>query len=176
MWVCFIDVNGVVFSFQKVCHRGSSHAINETLLQPWVEMVKIRAFLRYWGPLCGYAGLIFYLSSQPHPEEKLGTFIKLFSDKVLHGVEYAVFAALCYRAIQGGGPASWRPYAIPSAILLASLYGVSDEIHQAFVPFRDSSVYDWVADTVGAVLGAMIMHRFLSQWLIKSQPEVLREP
>lgn len=132
--------------------------------------------LRYWGPLCGYAGLIFYLSSQPHPEEKLGTFITLFSDKVLHGVEYAVFAALCYRAIQGDGLASWRPYAIPSAIVLASLYGMSDEIHQAFVPFRDSSVYDWVADTVGAALGAMVMHRLFNQRVVASQPDVLREP
>ena len=25
-------------------------------------------FLRYWGPVCGYAGLIFYLSAQSHPE------------------------------------------------------------------------------------------------------------
>ncbi len=132
--------------------------------------------LRYWGPVCGYAGLIFYLSSQPHPEEKLPMFIKLFSDKVLHGVEYAVFAALCYRAIQGSGPDSWRPYAIPVAIFLASLYGVSDEVHQAFVPFRDSSGYDWIADTVGATFGAIIIRRFLSHRSARSFPEALREP
>ena len=37
---------------------------------------------------------------------------------------------------------------------LASLYGATDEFHQSFVPGRDSDVLDWVADTLGAALGA----------------------
>ncbi|MBX3332161.1 MAG: VanZ family protein [Nitrospira sp.] len=118
--------------------------------------------LRYWGPVCGYAALIFYLSSQPHPETHV-PFVTLFSDKVLHVVEYAVLGALCYRAIRGSGNASWRQQAIPAAILLTSLYGVSDEVHQAFVPFRDSSWLDWLADTIGAVVGVVGINRF-SPW------------
>ena len=59
-------------------------------------------WFRYWGPLCGYAGLIFYLSSQPHPEADLPSFVGLFSDKVLHGIEYAVFGGLCYVALRWG--------------------------------------------------------------------------
>jgi VanZ family protein len=130
-------------------------------------------FLRYWGPVCGYAGLIFYLSAQPHPEEHV-PFVTHFSDKVLHAVEYAVFGALCYRAFCGSGYDAWRQQAIPAAILLASLYGVSDEVHQAFVPFRDSNWLDWVADTVGAVIGVTVMHRVLSLRPVGSIPEVLR--
>jgi VanZ family protein len=41
------------------------------------------------------------------------------------------------------------------AIVTASLYGMTDEAHQLFVPFRESSWLDWLADTVGAVIGAM---------------------
>ncbi len=130
-------------------------------------------FLRYWGPVCGYAGLIFYLSAQPHPEEHL-PFVTHFSDKVLHAVEYAVLGALCYRALRGSGNDVWRQQAISAAILLASLYGVSDEVHQAFVPFRDSNWLDWVADTVGAVIGVTVMHRVLSLRPVGSIPEVLR--
>lgn len=130
-------------------------------------------FLRYWGPVCGYAGLIFYLSAQPHPEEHV-PFVTHFSDKVLHAVEYAVFGALCYRALCASGLDVWRQQAIPAAILLASLYGVSDEVHQAFVPFRDSNWLDWVADTVGAVIGVTVMHRVLSLRPVGSIPEVLR--
>jgi VanZ family protein len=127
-------------------------------------------FLRYWGPVCGYAGLIFYLSAQPHPETHL-PFVTHFSDKVLHVIEYAVLGALCYRAIRGSGNDSWRQQAIPAAILLASLYGVSDEVHQAFVPFREPSWLDWLADTVGAALGVAAMRRLLSVRQVSSIPE-----
>jgi VanZ family protein len=41
------------------------------------------------------------------------------------------------------------------AIVTASLYGMTDEAHQLFVPFRESSWLDWLADAVGAVIGAM---------------------
>jgi VanZ family protein len=130
-------------------------------------------FLRYWGPVCGYAGLIFYLSAQAHPEEHV-PFVMHFSDKVLHAVEYAVFGALCYRALCRSGQDTWRQQAIPAAILLASLYGVSDEVHQAFVPFRDANWLDWVADTIGAAIGVTAMHRMLSLRPAGSIPEALR--
>lgn len=127
-------------------------------------------FLRYWGPVCGYAGLIFFLSAQPHPETHL-PFVTHFSDKVLHTVEYAVLGALCYRALRGSGNGSWSRQAIPAAILLASLYGISDEVHQAFVPFRDSNWLDWLADTVGAALGVTAMHWVLNLRPVGSIPE-----
>lgn len=133
----------------------------------------MRTFFRYWGPVCGYAGLIFYLSSLPHPEEKLPTIVAFFSDKVLHAVEYAVLGALCYRAIRGSGHDSWKQRAMPVAILLASLYGVSDEVHQAFVPFRNSSWLDWLADTIGAALGVTALHRAWSLRPVSSIPEAL---
>lgn len=111
-------------------------------------------FLRYWGPACGYAGLIFYLSSQSHPEEDLPSLFTLLSDKILHAVEYAGLGGLCYRAFRWGTNESWAQQAVLLATLTASLYGISDEVHQWFVPFRESSWQDWVADTIGAAMGA----------------------
>jgi VanZ family protein len=131
-------------------------------------------FLRYWGPVCGYAGIIFYFSSLSHPEEDL-PFVGHFSDKVLHAVEYAVLGALCLRAFHGTLHVSWRQWATPMAVVLASLYGASDEIHQSFVPFRYSHVLDWVADTVGAVIGVVTMCWMLSLWPVNSVPEALHE-
>lgn len=129
-------------------------------------------FLRYWGPVCGYAGLIFYLSDQSHPETHV-PFVSYFSDKVVHAVAYAVLGALSYRALRASPNGWWRQRAIPAAILLASLYGISDEVHQSFVPFRDSSWLDWVADTVGAALGVAVMHRVSSLRPVTSIPEAL---
>lgn len=134
-------------------------------------------FFRYWGPVCGYAGLIFYLSSQPHPEQDLPSFFSFFSDKVsdkvLHAVEYAVLGGLCYRAFRWGTNGWWRDWAVPLAVLLASLYGISDEVHQSFVPFRDPGWHDWLADTMGATIGAVAMRRMLSLRPPYSTPEAL---
>jgi VanZ family protein len=119
-------------------------------------------------PVCAYAGLIFYLSSQPHPEEELPSFVMSFSDKVLHLVEYAVLGGLCYRALRRGTNGSWANAAFPLAVLFASLYGISDEVHQSFVPFRDSSWLDWVADTIGATIGVAVMSRLDHLWPVSS--------
>ena len=40
------------------------------------------------------------------------------------------------------------------ALSIASAYAASDEWHQSFVAGRDSDLFDWVADSIGAVLGA----------------------
>lgn len=131
-------------------------------------------FFRYWAPVCGYAGLIFYLSAQSHPEQDLPLFIDLFSDRVLHAVEYAGLGGLCYRAFRWGTNGVWRERAVPLAILLAALYGVSDELHQWFVPFRDASWQDWLADTVGASLGAIILARLPTQRPLSSAADMGR--
>ena len=112
--------------------------------------------LVYWGPVVGYAGMVFFLSAQSHLEEQLPSFLlEEVSDKVLHAVEYSILSLLCYRAFRwAAGPAVARQ-AIVLAIVTASVYGLTDEVHQLFVPFRESSWQDWLADTIGAVIGAM---------------------
>jgi len=112
--------------------------------------------LWYWAPVVGYAGLIFFLSAQSHPEEQLPSFLlKGVSDKVLHAVEYAMLALLCYRAFRwAAGPVVARQ-AVVLAIVTASVFGLTDEVHQLFVPLRDASWQDWLADTVGATLAAV---------------------
>jgi hypothetical protein len=112
--------------------------------------------LWYWVPVVLYAGTIFYLSSQSHPEDQLPLFLlKGVSDKVLHAVEYGILALFCYRAFRwAAGPVVARQ-AVVLAIVTASVFGLTDEVHQLFVPFRESSWQDWLADTAGAVIGAM---------------------
>ena len=109
----------------------------------------------YWLPVVLYAGAIFFWSSQSHPEEQLPSFLlKDVSDKVLHAVEYGILAVLCYRAFRwAAGPVVARQ-AVVLAIVTASVFGLTDEVHQAFVPLRESSWQDWLADTIGATIGA----------------------
>ncbi len=111
--------------------------------------------LWYWVPVVLYAGVIFYFSAQSHPDDGLPSFLfEEISDKVLHAVEYAGLAALCYRAFRWGVTGQAASRALIFAIVAASLYGVTDEVHQLFVPFRESGWQDWLADTIGAIIGA----------------------
>jgi VanZ family protein len=94
--------------------------------------------------------LVFYLSSQPAP---LPDLTGRLSDKLLHVLEYAALAWLFCRALVGEGLRSTP--ALGFAMLLASLYGASDEWHQRYVPERTFEITDWMADTVGAAAGAV---------------------
>ena len=108
----------------------------------------------YWLPVAAYAGFIFYLSSQSHPEELLPSLVRELSDQVLHLIEYSVLGMLCYRAFRHAAGVWAARYALLLAVLTSSGYGLTDEVHQAFVPFRDASGWDVLMDTIGSAVGA----------------------
>ncbi len=118
--------------------------------------------LRYWLPVVAYAGLIFYLSSLSEPEEYVPSLLAELGDKVLHAVEYGMLGALCYRAFRHGANAWAARYAWHLAILAAAAYGMTDEVHQAFVPLRDADVRDFLMDAIGAAIGATVW-----RWIVK---------
>ena len=95
--------------------------------------------------------LIFYSSSQPDPAPAL---THVVWDKGLHVVGYALLALLFARALRREG-AGWLA-TTTAAIVFTSLYGASDEWHQLFTPLRDSNIGDWLADTLGAAIGALV--------------------
>ena len=49
------------------------------------------------------------------------------------------------------------------SILSATLYGISDEIHQHFVPTRSADIWDAAADMLGSIVGVFIIHHALSR-------------
>jgi VanZ family protein len=104
---------------------------------------------RLWVPALLYMGAIFHLSSESNPLPSLTSHVW---DKVLHLSEYAGLAFLLCRALAGEG-LSWLA-AAAVAVLATTLYGASDEWHQAFVPLRSSDIRDWFADSLGALIGA----------------------
>ncbi|NTV75386.1 MAG: VanZ family protein, partial [Holophaga sp.] len=91
----------------------------------------------------------FWLSSRTSLPVSLGHPL----DWLAHATEFAAIALtaeVAARSTWGTVPTYRRHLAI---FALASLYGMSDEIHQLFVPGRDASILDWAADSIGAVLG-----------------------
>lgn len=102
----------------------------------------------------GWAILIFVASSIPGneiPEVGIVNF-----DKLVHMGIYACLAALVYLSFRNQTrlPRLFK-FAVVAAILVASLYGASDEIHQLWTPGRTCDIWDWTADTFGAILGVL---------------------
>ena len=77
-------------------------------------------------------------------------------DKLLHVGAYAILGALFFRAYRTT-PFSDKLYRIITlSILSAGLYGISDELHQYFVPYRSADIMDAFADFSGSVFGVYI--------------------
>jgi VanZ family protein len=109
------------------------------------------AVLRRLPALLVMAG-IWFLSSQsilPTPKGVFGF------DKVQHFIAYFVLAVSLGLWFFSGRPQKrqWAPCVASAAI--ASAYGIIDEIHQYFVPGRDCNIWDWIADSAGAVMGGL---------------------
>jgi VanZ family protein len=105
-----------------------------------------------WGPVGLMLAVIFGASSIPN----LTTLPGNISDKSGHSIGYALLGILILRALAGGRlrEVTWRRGI--AAIVLATLYGVTDEFHQLFVPGRSADRYDVLADCVGATIGAVL--------------------
>lgn len=73
-------------------------------------------------------------------------------DKLAHIVEFAILAILLFRALKYSSIKFFQQGKYWLTFLGGSLYGLSDEIHQSFVPGRTADVYDWIADVIGILL------------------------
>ncbi len=93
-----------------------------------------------------WAGVIFAMSSIP------GSSVPGRGGTLAHFVEYAVFGALLYSAVRLDAP---KGRALLLAVAIASVYALTDEFHQSFVPMRVPDPLDWAVDTIGAAAGAI---------------------
>jgi len=81
-------------------------------------------------------------------------------DKLLHVLAYFVLAILFYRAYRTLLINTSDHVLIWISILSSILYGISDEIHQHFVPMRQSDILDVLADAIGSILGVWAYRRW----------------
>jgi VanZ family protein len=96
---------------------------------------------------------IFYFSAQPSLELGLGP-LELVGRKLVHFTEYALLCLLWWRAFEHGlGPrrAAFLAFAITTA------YAATDELHQSFIEGRHGAPVDWLIDTAGAGLMALVL-------------------
>jgi VanZ family protein len=139
----------------------------------------------YWLPVFCWMILIFIGStsvlSAQHTSRFIGPFLRWLkpgiSEETIHRVqivvrksghlgEYGVLALLSWRAlakprIRVPTAWSWRHAGIAAGI--ATLYAISDEIHQSFIPSRGASPWDVLIDACGAGV-ALLLLWILGRW------------
>src|ERR1043166_8183672 len=128
--------------------------------------MKLGFFLKVWLPVLAWMIFIFIgstdLLSAEHTSRFIGPFLRWFAPdvsdatiasiqlvvrKCAHLTEYAILAALLYRAFR---QAVWISFGI------AAVYAALDEFHQSFVASRTGSPWDTAIDCLGAALGLML--------------------
>ena len=123
-----------------------------------------------WALVVAWAAFIFYMSSNTGDDLNRGSgfFSQIYQmlkdaqtqvlgpdadaiNSIAHFCEYTVFGALWANALRCHMS---LPRACAVALACTSLYGVTDEFHQLFVPDRMCDPLDWLIDTAGGALGS----------------------
>ena len=121
-----------------------------------------RRFFRYHIPVILYCIALFVQSSFPSPS--IENIPVLSWDKALHFSAYAILFLLFFYSLKNQNKSvKLSKYALEFSFLFTVLYGISDEIHQYFVPHRDGDIFDAIADTLGAFFVYIIMKIIISR-------------
>ena len=98
-----------------------------------------------------YMGVLFVLSSSPTEIE-----VESFSafDKLVHVGAYGVLAVLIYLVLQRVGESR---YVFGFAFLGSFVYGIVNEVRQAFLPWRDADIADVAANGIGALCFLLVL-------------------
>ena len=126
-----------------------------------------RGALIAWVLVAAWAGFIFFMSARTASEFQHDAGILALLKEAIEGAlahmagqsvdimpiahfcEYFLFALLLANAMRHHARI---PLNLALAWVIAALYAITDELHQAFVPGRDCDAADWVTDVAGAAI------------------------
>jgi len=114
------------------------------VFRPFLHVVRIADAILFWPA----SALVIYGELSSRPEQLFLTFFGAINDKVLHFEAYFVLGAMAAAAFRSRRPGLW---AIIGLIFLGGVL----EIIQSYVG-RDMSFFDELANTAGAISGAVI--------------------
>jgi VanZ family protein len=86
-----------------------------------------------------------------------------WADKIIHFIVFGLLGFFLYRSFLASKRSFLNKNAIINSMIIGSLYGLSDEIHQSFVPGRFASLSDLIADTLGVCICVLIFHFYSSR-------------
>lgn len=124
-----------------------------------IHMIRnIFRLLIAWLPPILLMGIIFMLSSRQSIAISDEMAVNFSFFKTLHIVEYAFLTLLFFRAVFLTKK-MLDQHMISLSISFSVIYGITDEIHQTFVPTRTGQPRDVLIDLIGILLMALIIYK-----------------
>src|SRR6266516_718068 len=156
----------------------------------------MKSFLKYWLPPFIWLGVIFVGSTGVMSAEQTSRFLVPFLRwldpqisfatiaaihfalrKLGHLTEYAIFAALLWRALRRGTHLQAKmSIFFLLACFAAAIFAVPNEFPQSFVPSRTASPIDIMLDICGAMIGLIICLMFAAQGRSRPLHQETRKP
>lgn len=118
-----------------------------------------------------YAGIIYWESSKDTSSVSL----PYHTDKLVHFAEFGLLCLMTCWSLSFLRAGNKGVYKIILAIGVTSLYGMSDEFHQFFTPHRSVDVFDWLADTAGAVAAGFLWQTLVYKGQLKEKLPTLEK-
>jgi len=144
--------------------------------------MKVRRIVSSWVPVIAWMLLIFVGSSDVLSAEHTSRFIvpflrwldphisyatiaavHLVIRKLGHVTEYAILAALLWRALRGTFLTFSLTIVAFGTFLITAAFAASDEFHQSFVMSRTASPHDVLIDCVGVACAILVCTAFAAR-------------
>ncbi len=128
--------------------------------------------LAWWGVGIWAATITVLSSMTPLQLREIAPF-ELW-DKAEHFIAFAAGAVNLALALCWSTAWPWKRVILFTAIAI-SIFGAADEIHQLFTPNRSGAdPYDWTADTLGALTGALLTALIYARYFSTPRPAPAR--
>ena len=150
-----------------------------------IETPLTTKIFKYWLPVLFMFGVMYYFSTDVFSGENTRgaldwilhklwpagvthlTQLNFAVRKTMHFLEYALLAALAYRAFRADSAVKWRlRWAFYTFALIVS-WALLDEFHQAHTHKRGGSIYDSMIDSAGGLTMLVVI-----AWVSRRRPRV----
>ena len=132
--------------------------------------------LRYWVPVVTMLAIMAYFSTDvfssdntrsvierilswflPHVGHHTINDVNHYVRKTAHFTEYAMFAALVFRAMRADSTLRWKLSWLIGSFLIVACWSLLDELHQSFTRTRGASIYDSMLDSSGGLFALLVI-------------------
>ena len=124
-------------------------------------ILKEMKYIRFWLPVVLWMAVIFAFSSRQKVAFTDSYVLSFVFFKTLHLIEYYVLYVVTYRAVRNTGRNKQNAWMI--AFIITSIYAITDEIHQRFVPTREGKLRDAIIDMSAGGLAWITLKQLLQK-------------